>query len=94
MDRLLYCLKGPGGLCWWTVRPDPRATWEAGYPRSPVEPESEYTDRLKRIQNSLLIECVTVGLTEVCAHDWEGSKDPTGGLMGTCRKCGETKRNI
>lgn len=61
--RQIYCLKGKE-LCWWTVRPTPREAWEAGYPKSPAESESDYVDRIARIQNSELIECVSVELNE------------------------------
>lgn len=61
--RPLYCLKGKE-LCWWTVRPTPREAWEAGYPKSPAEPDNEYVDRIGRIQGSELIECVCVTLAE------------------------------
>jgi hypothetical protein len=29
-----------------------------------------------------------------CEHDWSGAKDPLGGLVGVCRKCGKTERCI
>lgn len=64
MDRPLYALKGPSGLCWWTVRPTPRDAWDAGYPKAAAEPEISYGDRLARIQKSELIECVRVTLEE------------------------------
>lgn len=64
MDRPLYCLKGPNGLCWWTVAATPAEAWSSGYPQSSAERADSYMDRLKRIQNSLLIDCVCVTLAE------------------------------
>jgi len=64
MSHPLYCLKGLGGVCWWTLRPTPREAWEAGYPKSPTEPENCYVDRIGRVQKLDMIECVCVTLKE------------------------------
>jgi hypothetical protein len=49
-------------------------------------------DRISEIIRQLQISADK--LEGKCEHDWAGERDPTGGLMGTCRKCGETRRNI